>query len=147
MPHFALNFSAAGPIINVFVGVTTARRDALTAANLPIPNWVKAVMLVDTGASCTCLDPQLIAPLGIQPTGISSIQTPSTQGAPVNYAQYDVQLIIPGKDTTEIKLLDPIPVVEAHLKSQGIDGLIGRDALSSCLLIYDGQHNLFTLAF
>jgi Aspartyl protease len=147
MPHFALTCTNLGPVINVFVGVTSARREALIAAGHEIPAVVVARMLVDTGASCTCIDPHIINQLGIQPTGVSTIQTPSTQGAPVNCSQYDVILAIPGANNSDLKVFDPIPIVETQLRSQGIDGLLGRDALADCLMVYDGSNSLFTLAF
>lgn len=40
-----------------------------------------------------------------------------------------------------------VPVVEAHLSFQGIQALLGRDILSNCLFLYDGQSGVFTLAF
>lgn len=147
MPHFALTFTHLGPIINVIVDVTPARREALIAGNQPVPPYQLARMLVDTGASCTCVDPFIIAKLGINPTGVSSIHTPSTQGAPASHSQYDVSLVIKGAGAADIKVFDAMPIVEAQLRSQGIDGLLGRDALAECLIVYDGSNSLFTLAF
>jgi hypothetical protein len=40
-----------------------------------------------------------------------------------------------------------VPVIESDLTGQGIGALIGRDLLAKCLLVYDGQAGVFTLAF
>lgn len=147
MPHFVLSFDQAGPIVNTWVGVTTARQAALVKAGQPVPAVVLARMLVDTGASCTCVDPAIIAQLGITPSGSTTIQTPSTSGSPMTVNQYDVAFYLPGTTTADIKFIDAMPIVESHLKSQGIDGLLGRDVLASCLMNYDGQAKLITIAF
>ena len=44
-------------------------------------------------------------------------------------------------------IIEAMPVLETHLRSQGIDGLIGRDVLQKCNLVYNGQLNLFTLSY
>ena len=148
MPHFVLQFDLiSGPVVTTYVGVTSARHAALTKAGQPIPTPVVARMLVDTGASCTCVDPTIIAQLGISPSGSMPIQTPSTAGAPVNVNQYDVAFFLPGATSADVKFIDAMPIVESHLKSQGIDGLLGRDVLASCLMNYDGKSGLITIAF
>lgn len=45
------------------------------------------------------------------------------------------------------RVFSAIPVLESHLAHQGIHGLLGRDVLSKCLLVYNGEMGLFTLAF
>ena len=62
-------------------------------------------------------------------------------------AQYDVGMLIPGTTTADVKIFDPIAIVETELRSQGIDGLLGRDVLSEFLVVYDGKRNVITLAF
>jgi predicted aspartyl protease len=101
--------------------------------------------LVDTGASGTVIDPTAIQTLGLSPTGMVSIHTPSTGGTSVNCAQYDVMLAIYHPNHSLV--MGTIPVIASHLASQGIHALIGRDVLSRCLLIYDGAISQFTLAF
>jgi len=58
---------------------------------------------------------------------------------------YDVSLILVHPQL--ILTQHNVPVAEAQLAMQGIQALIGRDVLKSCLLIYDGQAGVFTLAF
>lgn len=62
--------------------------------------------------------------------------------------QYDVMLIIPGPSADSPAWIIPaIPVLESHLTSQGIHGLIGRDVLDKAIFVYNGPINLFSLAY
>ena len=118
---------------------------ALTKAGEPHPALVKARVLVDTGASCTVLDPLVISRLGIPSRGAVPIHTPSTSSQPKMFDQYDVGIMIP--IGVPLKIFDNVPIVEADLSAQQIQGLLGRDILSLCILIYNGQYGHYTLAF
>jgi predicted aspartyl protease len=145
MPHLNNPFTAGSPLIELYVSVSDPRRAALTAANQPIPKWQTARALIDTGASGTCIDPSILAPLGLTPTGTIAIQTPSTGGTTHLCLQYDVMLGI--YHPTNSMILGTTPVIATDLASQGIQALLGRDVLSKCLLIFDGSVGTFTLAF
>ena len=150
MPHINLQMTPGdGPLIDIFVGVSFPRRDALKTAGQVSPNPIRARALIDTGASCSCVDPTILQPLGLAPTGSQSVITPSTgpQGHIAN--QYDVCIMII-KSAQQYLLVPSLPIVEAvlHLPPvQGIQALIGRDVLANCLLIYDGSENQLTLSF
>jgi Aspartyl protease len=103
--------------------------------------------LVDTGASGTCVDRDLIKGLGLQPTGRTAISTPSTSGTPHYCDQYDVALFIPGNPGGGGHIVAALPIITTHLRSQGIDGLLGRDVLNNCVLIYNGNASILTLAY
>jgi predicted aspartyl protease len=135
--------------VNALLGVSQARRDALTAANQSVPQAQPITALIDTGASCTSVDPSVIAALNLQPTGSASVITPSTGPTPHQTSQYDVALAIPGSTTQDAALIFPtIAVISAKLlQSQGFHALIGRDILNRCLLTYNGTTKLFTLAY
>jgi hypothetical protein len=107
---------------------------------------VAVIGLIDTGACGTCIDPAVLAPLELQPTGVVSIHTPSTGGSAVQVLQYDVDIFLvanPGQNS--VRSFSTVPIIEAPLVGQGIQALIGRDILKDCLLIYDGQASSFTL--
>lgn len=101
--------------------------------------------MVDTGANVTCIDPEILQRLRLSPRGIASLYTPSSgnQGHQAN--EYDVSLALVHPKLT--MTFNAIPVVESELAVQGIQGLIGRDLLSRCLLVYDGAAGRFTIAF
>lgn len=127
------------------IGASKPRIDALIKAGATVPSPVLATLLVDSGASHTCLDSQVLDPLGLSPTGVIPIHTPSTGQNPVEFPQFDVAILLYHEDNS--RYLATVPVTEVDLSNQGIDGLLGRDILSHCLLVYDGPANSFCLAF
>jgi hypothetical protein len=146
--HFTLQIDVGlGPLLTANIGVSEGREAALKAAGQPVPTLIVLRAMVDTGASCTCVDPDLLAPLGLSTTGPASIHTPSTDGVPVAYPQFDVSLLIAAFATQPILHLRTVPIVALPLKRQGIDALIGRDVLKQCVLHYNGSTGFFTLAF
>ncbi len=148
MPSIHLPIGPQGAVLLVGVGVSKPRQDALKLAGHTVPPMVSGQFLLDTGASTTCIDPNLISSLGIPQTGVVSIQTPSTNGAPHSCGQYDVMLLIPGMDQSKPGLhIDAIPIIETPLSTQGISGLIGRDVLDRCVLVYNPEINFFTLSY
>jgi predicted aspartyl protease len=97
-------------------------------------------MLVDTGASGSAVDHEVIEKLGLQPTGAISMATPSHDRHEV--LTYDIDLIIEGN---RVHIAD-VPVFATGLKNQGIHGLSGRDVLKHMRLVYNGYSGHFTLA-
>jgi hypothetical protein len=146
MAHFTLSIGPAGPTLTAFVAVSQARSAALKAAGQQISAPVRMTALVDTGASCSCVDPAILAGLKLTPTGSVSISTPSTGATPHEAEQYDIALIIPAPNGAHL-ILQTIPVIASDLSIQGIDALVGRDILDQCFLAYNGTDKTFTLAF
>ncbi|HEX9670850.1 MAG TPA: hypothetical protein VGC93_15365 [Thermoanaerobaculia bacterium] len=149
MPHFTLSIGPHGPLLGALIGVSKPRADALTAAGQPIPQAVPITGLIDTGASCTCIDPSvLLTSLSLTPTGSVLVNTPSTGATPHDTEQFDVALVIPATAGMTPLLFPTIPVISSELLvHQGFHALIGRDILDRCLLVYDGAAKTFTLAF
>ena len=147
MPNINASIQPGGPLLTVFVGVSGPRAQALTAASQPVPPPSLGTFLVDTGASATCVDPELIRNLGLQPTGRAAISTPSTAGSPHYCDQYDVSLFIPRGNVPGGHFVGALPVITTHLRPQGLDGLLGRDVLNNCVLIYNGSASILTLAY
>jgi hypothetical protein len=85
----------------------------------------------------------------LTPTGVATVNTPSTGNQPHVADQYDVSIFVPGAAPGHPPLVVAnIPVICAELlQSQGFHALIGRDVLSLCVLIYNGTTNLFMLAY
>lgn len=147
MPHFLLNHSQTGPLIDVAVGLSAPRFQMLQSAN-PQGTWPDPIMvkaLVDTGASHTGIDLSLVQSLNLVPTGIASLITPSTGNVPCDALCYDVAIHIPFP--TGMLWSKPLWIATGlELHHQGFDVLLGRDVLANGMLIYDGVHNQFTLA-
>jgi len=147
MPILTAAIAADGPVIPILIGVSGPRAQALKDAGLAIPTPVLVRGLIDTGASCTAVDPQVIADLGLEPRGTISIVTPSTGTGSHTCNQYDVALVFlmhPGG--VHVKSLT-LPVIESHLDGQGIRAFIGRDALADGIMIYNSQSGTLSLAF
>ncbi|MER2583834.1 MAG: aspartyl protease family protein [Candidatus Competibacter sp.] len=137
---------AEGPVISAHIGVAGPRRDALIKAGQPVPTLIPCRLLVDTGASSTCVDSTILQQLQLSPSGVIDVHTPSTTAGNAHQCfQYDVSLAI--AQTGWHWNIQATPVLESHLAHQGIDGLLGRDILAYCLLFYNGQGGFFTLGF
>lgn len=132
--------------MKVGIGVSDSMRTALIGANKPLPQLQMVNALVDTGASGSVIDPALVVPLGIQPVSSQLVHTPSTGGVPVSQPVYDVSIWLYHAKSQHVWERS-FPVMCAGLRGQGIDMLLGRDVLSECLMVFDGPHNKFTIAF
>jgi len=146
MPLITLQIQPNGPILTALIHVSTPRFQALTAAKQTVPPAVTGLFLLDTGASSTCVDPALIASLALPQIGAVMISTPSTGGAPVRCDQFDASIMIPGSRSDRALFIPALPIIETHLRSQGIDLLIGRDEIDGCMLVYNGPTRSITLA-
>jgi len=132
--------------MDMLVGVSRPRSEALKKANLPVPNPIPVRVLIDTGASCTNIDPTILKALGVPSTGTIPCHTPSTKsGQPHIANQFDVSLMLVHPMLT--RTFFAVPVVESELCHQGIQAILGRDILWWCLLTYDGQAQSFCLGF
>ena len=147
MPILTLPIEPGGPIIGVGFAVSAPRQAALMKAGLSVPLPLIARGLIDTGASCTCVDSSVIKRLQLTPSGTTVIHTPSTGVCPHTCNQFDIGIGIV-MDNNQIHLSGMvIPVIESDLNSQGIQALLGRDLLDQGILVYDGHRRHLTLAF
>jgi hypothetical protein len=133
-------------MVRLALWVSKPRRQALIAASQPVPPAVLINVLVDTGASGTCIDPSHLSRLGISPSGLIKVHTPTTAGNPIECKQFDVDIGVL-LDNGNFHFVDTLPVLESELACQGIDGLLGRDVLSQGILIYNGAAKSYTLSF
>lgn len=149
MPHLTIALDPiAGPAVPLGGAVSKARREALAKAGREIPPVSSIRALVDTGASCTCIDPSVVAALDLPARGTVPVHTPCTGSTPHIADEYEVSLVLPGAGTHHVPLtIDAVPVIASDLAVQGIHAIIGRDVLQDCILIYNGTVGEFTLAF
>lgn len=147
--HLTCLISAQGPILQCTVLASQARRDALVSAGLPPGGTASANLLIDTGASCTVLDMSIIEQVGLQQTGSTAGHTPSTGPAPVTMPTYDISLILLGREqqTHRVQQFANLPIIGADFSAQAIDGLLGRDVLRHCRMMYAGSEDLVLISF
>lgn len=127
------------------IGVSLSLAAALRRAGRSIPAPVVVDALIDTGASGTVVHAPAIASLGLQVSGFANVHTPSTAGVSVRRPKYDVGLAV--MDAKANFLIGSRPVIATDLSGNGVEALIGCDVLATCLLIYDGPAQAFTLNF
>lgn len=143
MPRIEGKVTERGPLIGVKIMLTSSRVEALKRAGQPYAAPQMILGLIDTGASCSSIDKNVIAGLGLSKRGVVPIHTPSTGPAYEYRDQYDACLVVgegqPGA------LVFTLPVIESELATQGFLALVGRDVLDSCVLVYDGPASKFTL--
>jgi hypothetical protein len=128
-----------GPLIQVTFTVPPAIGFELQKANKLIPS-IPVVGLIDTGASCTCINKKIVDALGLLPF---DVQTVFTANGPTEQLLYDIGIGLPISAPMFIPLQSPC----ADLDGQPFDALIGRDVLSMCTLFYNGSDNSFSLHF
>jgi hypothetical protein len=147
MPFLTLPIAADGPLIDVLLAVSTSRAKILQQLGRSLPPRVFLRGLLDIGASDTAIDAQALAQLGLMPTGLAPVRTPSTGTQALYLNTFEVSLALLHPDPNAHLILDAIAVLETDLAAQGLGALIGRDVLARCLLIYDGAAGHFTLAY
>lgn len=131
--------AASGPLMQVEVAVTDTLAQYLTSNSMEVPAAITGMGLIDTGASMTAIDSSVISRLNINPIGTANVFTP--QGS-TQQGLYPIKLAFIG---TPI-IINFSSVLGSELLDQGIIALIGRDVLSSCILIYNGSAGHFSLS-
>ncbi len=94
MPVVNNKVTPNGAFIDLLVAVSLPRQTALQNAGQAVPAPVPARALIDTGASCTAIDPSLIQALGLTPTGTVPVHTPTTGQSPQICNQFDIALAL-----------------------------------------------------
>jgi hypothetical protein len=105
--------------------------------------------LLDTGATLTCIDPQVIQSLGVQPRNKTLIVGLGTDPAGILCNLYRVSLTVvhPISSPRLDWVNNYVALTEAALKHTGVDVVLGWDLLARCLLVSDGPAGFFSLAY
>jgi predicted aspartyl protease len=128
-----------GPKIAIEIGVPTVLAEFLARSGLPVPATRTGFALIDTGASITAVDEEVVASLGFQPIGQMKLATPSRSMPAWLYA---ARLTCSERAVPVLEVLD---IVGCTLQPQGFIALLGRNFLRKVVLHYDGPAGFFTL--
>lgn len=135
-----------GPILTVEVSTPIALAEKLTKENKPLPQPKTGLALIDTGATHTCVDDDIISQLGVNPIGRTKIHG-SAGAHEVNI--FPAHLRFPAIPNFEIDFTATLGVnIQAQqVNNQSIIALLGRDVLLKCVFVYNGSLGIYTLAF
>ena len=116
---------------------------ALKKAKMAFATPVSVIGLLDTGASCSALDPIVVAGMQLQHRGVTEIHTPSTGMGVEHRNVYDATLAL--GEATDKPLTVTTSGIACHFADRGFLALIGRDLLQHCVLTYDGPTGRYRL--
>jgi hypothetical protein len=134
MPIITPSMTGHGPLIRVGIYDTDNKLHTFYA-------------LLDTGASHTCIDSQLLKDLNNNPIKIGSNQCATGDACPAPF--HNVNLHVENENNIYMLALN-VNVVSLDISSikplpPAHKVLIGRDVLSRCTFIYDGKNNIYSL--
>lgn len=148
-----------GPIIKATWSVPAPLKRKLAAAGRPVPASISGRLLVDTGATSTCISSAVASELGLQ-----VVDTRETYGAH-GLQKTDIVLATltisisndAGLQTliTRDQLVSAVPDLETLFQQMGVRdgnvdsgrliGLLGRDFLRHAILTYNGPKGRITI--
>lgn len=134
MPHILAAFGPAGPLVGLEIDAPAPG----TGAPDTSPR-VAARLQIDTGASATAIDEGLLARIGAEPIDIAACATAAQRS--VRLQVYRVRRSLGPGVSIDSRVLG------VRVANQGIDGLLGRDLLSHCVMVYDGPRKHCTVSF
>jgi len=145
MTRLTTPITRAGAFIDLRVGVSSSRERILKIANKVVPASVIVRALIDTGASCTCIDAGTLRGLGLTPASTVLMHSSSTSGTAHTSDVYEVSLAVDRVGTGISRGIAPVIAIDLSGQGQSFLGLVGRDVLDMCVLIYDGPSRIATL--
>jgi len=132
----SLDLQATGPLIDLLLSVSEPAAKAMAQAGEGVPPPVKVRALIDTGASRSIIQNEIVEGLDLLPVGALRMNTTALTGLPCY--EFLLNGSFHGLSFTGV-------FIGAPLKGQEIQALIGRDILAHFILTYSGPDNSFTL--
>ena len=145
---------ALGPIINGYWMIPTAKEAALRDAGAAIPPPAVGQLLIDTGASTSCITQEVAAQLGLKPVGVSKSFGAHGQRNALVYRARIGLAVLENNERFVMEIEKPVLEVVDLQKSTppsatyrgsplNYVGLLGRDFLAHVKLTYDGPRGQF----
>ncbi len=136
----AIGLIQSGPRIQVTLGLAESIANTLLQTGQQPPAPIVGAAMIDTGASCTCIDDAAATQLGLPVIDVVPMISASHVNTPANVYPARIELV--GSNIA----VDVPRAMGAALAAQGIVVLIGRDFLQRCALFYNGVTGAITLA-
>jgi len=141
---------AMGPQISIDILPPSIVEKWAQIRKVSVKKTSKVTALLDSGASVTGIDDQVLTELQYPPIGIAGLSTPSGTR---QTNMYMVKLVIPSRSDPNFPpiipriIIDNVRVISVTLSNQPYKALLGRDVLSKMIMIYNGPHALITLGY
>lgn len=133
-----------GPIINVEIAIPLSLAKHLRGEKVAVPAPIKGLALIDSGASTSCVDSQVIGRLGVKPIGVGIALT---AGGACEQNLYPARFDFPeGKISFEFSSVMGVDLKEQTIMGRRLVALVGRDVLSGCVFVYNGLQASYTFA-
>lgn len=142
MPHIARisnNLHIEGAHTDIIVYPSKSVFDGHALKGTPCPFIKISFCLIDTGATNSCIDLDIAKQLNLIARDKRMVGNANGEA---EQFMYDVGFKLP---LPTIQIL-PLQVFGADLSKQPYKALIGRDLLKSCILVYNGITNSWSLS-
>jgi hypothetical protein len=148
MPWLSGILQREGALVAVEIGLSRSEVRRLRNAARPIPAAVSLRALLDTGAECSCVDPQAVATLALPLKNIGLANIPAVGGlTPITQHDASLTIIHPSGNARDNLVIGDLPLAEVPLAALGYEVLIGRDVLRWCRFLYNGPGGRFRLSY
>lgn len=134
-----LGLERHGPLLDVTIAIPNSLKELFEEKGETPPDPVSGKVLIDTGASRTCVDDTIVQSLKIQPIDTTKI---ITAGGMIQKELYPVILGLPGTDFPHTEFTE---VIGVDLNDAGIIALLGRDVLAHFICVYNGPEGTISL--
>jgi hypothetical protein len=133
-----------GPVARVTIGMTENDANIVGHSGAAVPQPIYGGALIDTGATFSALDHEVIAELGLQPVGRLDVA-----GFDATYTQlrYEAQMVF--EDAMPLEIVVSAAQLRRPSESPmpSYEALLGRDVLAIATLTYDGVEERVSLQF
>ena len=132
-----------GPLVHVRVTIDRTMRRAYESAARALPEPVRGLALIDTGAVQSGIDEGVALSLGLNPVGVSEMLTPAGEATKVGVFWGEVAF-----ETAEFQPLRQQFLgmkLGYKVKESRVVAILGRDFLRDGRLSYDGPSKLFSI--
>jgi len=139
MPHAQFPMTGGEMLLEVVIGLNEAQIQAMQAAGLAVPPFVRLNAMLDTGTTVTAVTSPALAPLGLTPSGTA--QTITAGGnVVVNYYEVSLTNLLPGAAFAPLMARGMWTVTQLLRSASGLDAILGMDVIREGLLIVDGPN-------